>query len=162
MARDGGLWVVTDVVEKKNYALETKWTVSRARDTAGYNVCKLYVDGKNVAGCNGGGYDMVGTVIGIWIEQFQDRLRKLDQEFYGLTFHDPTYDSGKAVIEGKSIAQREKDGDSLGLERYQEFYRASSKVPTKNHTVGMIDGGCGQECMTRLGHANGLEFERKR
>jgi len=66
--------------------LEFKWTVSHARDTYGYNICTLYVDDKKVARCNGGGYDMEGTVLGAWMEKtYQDRLRGLDpKNFHGL------------------------------------------------------------------------------
>ena len=161
MARNSD-WIVTDKQDGKTYALETNWTVSRARGSYGYNVCTLRVDGKKAAGCNGGGYDMTGTVIGLWLQNFQDRLRKLDHEFYGLSFHDPNYNPGKAEIDGKSIEQREKDGDSLGLERYQEFYRASSKVATEKHTVALLDGGCGKDCMIDVAKAIGLEFQWKR
>lgn len=38
--------------------LKFKWTISRARETLGYNVVTLYVNGSKVARCNGGGYDM--------------------------------------------------------------------------------------------------------
>lgn len=62
----------------KNITLEFKWTTSRGRDTYGYNVCTLYADGRKVARCNGGGYDMKGTCLGNYLESaFTDRLRAL-------------------------------------------------------------------------------------
>lgn len=62
----------------RTYSLEFKWTVSRGRDTYGYNICTLYVDGRKVSRCNGGGYDMKGTCLGTWIAQeFADELRAL-------------------------------------------------------------------------------------
>jgi hypothetical protein len=90
--------------------------------------------------------------------------------FYGLSFHDPNFDPGKAVIgtdcddrtmtnngeaKGKTVEQAEKDGETIGLERYQAFYRASSKVPTERHTVPLIDGACGFSSVERIMKAIG-------
>ena len=44
--------------------LTFKWTVSRGRDSYGYNIVTLRVDGDKVSSCNGGGYDMKGTCLG--------------------------------------------------------------------------------------------------
>lgn len=58
--------------------LEFKWTVSRGRETYGYNICTLFVDGSKVAACNGGGYDMQGTSLGDWVARtYRDRLMTL-------------------------------------------------------------------------------------
>lgn len=229
----------------KTVTLEFKWTVSRGRDTAGYNVCTLYADGRKVSRCNGGGYDMKGTCLGTFIEQaYADRLRelkprdmpkqshwqsedkricdgkckqefnkammeaiekdvienmqmeKLDRDcwecpkcggptrgsndgkridegryFYGLTFHDPNYDPGKATVdhsdgvftktddEGKTVAQLESENKSFGLERLRAAYSASSKHATKNHTIPSIDGACGISSVEQIAKAIGLSFE---
>lgn len=84
---------------KDNYYLEFKWTVSRGRDTYGYNICSLYVDGKKVTSCNGGGYDMQGTCFGDWIENtYQEQLKTLDpKEYYGMRVYD---DSEKIYCDG--------------------------------------------------------------
>lgn len=88
--------------------LSLSWSVSRGRDTYGYNIARL--DDRNTGErfrCMGGGYDMVGTVFGDWLEKtFQSELtelvraneqklvdagyqvkgyRKLGSSFYGLT-----------------------------------------------------------------------------
>lgn len=226
--------------------LEFKWTVSRGRDTYGYNICTLYADGVKVARCNGGGYDMKGTCLGSYIasayadrllalkpqdmpaqshweaerarqcdgacnKELQDKiveaitfgrpadmdLDKLPEDcfecpkcggptrqsrdgkriddgryFYGLTYHDPNFDPGKAVVgkdcqdrtiggtaEAKTVEQAEKDGNSFGLERYQAFYRASSSVPTERHTVPLIDGACGFSSVEQIAKAIGLSLE---
>lgn len=78
------------------YSLEFKWTISRGRDTYGYNICSLYVNGKKVSSCNGGGYDMSGVCISDWMEkEFQDGLKALDAEkYYGLR----KYDDGDDVM----------------------------------------------------------------
>lgn len=215
--------------------LEFKWTVSRGRDTYGYNICTLYVDGEKVARCNGGGYDMAGTCLGDFVaRQYADRLLSLKPEempaqshwevaekpsrrcdntgtctgkvragkferwddapcpkcggstfavqgegkriedgryFYGLSFHNPNYDPGEAVVGvdctnrtlggegGKTVAEAEAAGESLGLERYQAFYSASSKVPTERHTVPLLDGGTGKSNVESIAKAIGLTFE---
>jgi hypothetical protein len=215
--------------------LEFKWTVSRGRETAGYNICSLYVDGEKAASCNGGGYDMKGTSLGNYIARaYGDRLFALTPDmmpkqshweradplpqvcndivclisqgdnapintgetcpvcggptrpnyhagktiqdgnyFYGLSYHDPHYNPGKAIIGGKDVTDRtlgkgsegrtvedaEAAGESCGLERYQAFYSASSKVPTSAHTVPLIDGGCGFSSVEQIMAAIGLHLE---
>lgn len=66
--------------------LVTRWTVSRGRETYGYNICTLLHNNQRIAACNGGGYDMTGTVLGVFIENnFQKELIKLDpKKYYGL------------------------------------------------------------------------------
>ena len=140
--------------------LEFKWTVSKGRDTYGWNICTLYADGIKVARCNGGNYDMKGTCLGLWAEvAFKEELLKLKTSFYGLTFHDPNYDPSKEVIEGDTIAEREKQGKSLGLERYQAFYGASNKIPTEKHIIPLIDGACGFSSVEQILTAIGYELE---
>lgn len=225
--------------------LKFRWTVSRRRDTYGYNICTLYVDGKKAARCNGGGYDMKGTCLGSWMARaYADRLRALrpaempenwdwqadrlsrycrdcyrkdcdalgdkypettpehrhfrddvftcpmcggentaiDREagrrvsrgrgFYGLRFNDPNYDPGKATIgadtmdstlgggaDGMTVEEAEAAGKSIGLERYQAVYRASSPVPTERHTIPSIDGACGFSCVETIGRAIGITLE---
>lgn len=168
--------------------------MSRGRDTYGYNICSLYVDGHKVASCNGGGYDMQGTALGDYIERayakellalkpeqmeeqgFYDSQKKervsTGRGFYGLTYHDPKFNPGKAVVgsdavsdrtlggaEGETVEQAEAAGKSLGLERYQAIYSASSKVPTERHTVPSIDGACGFSSVERIVKAIGLSLE---
>jgi len=152
--------------------LKFKWGVSRGRDTYGYNLCTLYVDGTKVARCNGGGYDMEGTVLGDYIASaYPERLLKLTEEFYGLKFHDPNFDPGKVVPatryilaegeehEGKTVAQMEEEGLTIGLERYQAFHSDSSKIPTERHIIPLLDGACGKSSMEKVANAIGLTLE---
>lgn len=61
--------------------VEIKWGTSRGRDSYGYTTTTLYYNGRRMNGCNGGGYDMRGTVIGNWITQiFAEDLKKLKPE----------------------------------------------------------------------------------
>lgn len=48
--------------------LEYVWTVSKGRDTYGYNICSLYANGVKVGSCNGGGYDMQGVALANYLE----------------------------------------------------------------------------------------------
>lgn len=186
--------------------IELRWTTSRGRDTYGYNICTLYADGRKLARCNGGGYDMEGTCLGTWLaREYADRLlalteadmeeqshweparnkdgtikykghaqqgRRVDdgRYFYGLSYIDPNYDASKAVVNhapvfgkgedaGKTVEQLEAEGKSLGLERYQAFWSATSKHPTERHTVPHIDGACGKSSVERIAKAIGIEFE---
>jgi hypothetical protein len=62
--------------------LTIRWGTSKGRDTYGYTTCSLRNQrGKRVAACNGGGYDMRGTVIGNWLAAtFPNELRALKPE----------------------------------------------------------------------------------
>jgi hypothetical protein len=138
-------------VDKQHFALRFKWTVSRARETYGYNVCTLYVDGHKVARCNGGGYDMEGTVLGLWLaKRFADQLcANVRTPIYGLTFHDPDFDPARAKVPGteETVAAMEAAGKSFGLERYQALFAASSPLPTPTHRVPYLDGAVGKDNM---------------
>lgn len=67
--------------------LSLKWTVSRGRDTYGYNIVTLtdQATGKKYR-TNGGGYDMQGTVFSSWMgDNYRERYKSLDtSSFYGL------------------------------------------------------------------------------
>ena len=134
-----------------DYNLKFKWTTSKAQNTYGYNVCTLLVNGEKKSRCNGGGYDMQGTCLGDWIaRQFDKKLLEFKKDFYGLTFHNPNWKPSEKIIE------REEEGKSLGLERYQDFYKQSSKLPTKKHTIPEINGACGfnsvSNILNHIGH----------
>lgn len=120
-----------------NY-LSLSWSISKGRDTYGYNICRL--DDRNNGQrfkCSGGGYDMVGTVFGEWLATYyQDRLLTLkDRASYTRT------EAGEFVP-----ANRE---DSLYGMAYLE----------KENRIS-LDGACGIECMIRIAEAIGLEVER--
>lgn len=141
------------------YKLKYKWTVSKARKTLGYNICTLYVNNKRVAQCDGGGYDMEGTVLGNWIAKaFPDLLLKIKSKHYGLTFHDPNFDPGQVKFGDKTVDEMEESGESLGLERYQAVFKGSSDVPTETHVVPRIDGACGKESVKNILEAIGGKY----
>jgi hypothetical protein len=170
--------------------LTIRWGVSRGRNTYGYTTCSLRNgSGKRLAACNGGGYDMEGTVVGDWVARtFREELLALKEgdfpdrrtgrreggpELYGLTFHDPDYDPGKATIgqdchdrtlgtgsKGQTVEEAEAAGTSLGLERYQAFYAASSPVPTSRHRIPLIDGACGLSSVLAILRRIGLDLRQ--
>jgi hypothetical protein len=71
----------------KTHTLAVKWGTSRGTYTYGYTTCSLRDQhGNRRAFCNGGGYDMRGTVFGDWLaDEYQEQLKVLDPaKFYGL------------------------------------------------------------------------------
>lgn len=62
-------------------SVTVKWGTSRGRDSYGYTTCSLRNQrGERVAACNGGGYDMRGTVLGDWLARtFPNELRALKE-----------------------------------------------------------------------------------
>ena len=56
--------------------LKISWSISRGRDTEGYNICRLddlATDRRYK--CMGGGYDMTGSNLGQWLQaMYQERL----------------------------------------------------------------------------------------
>ena len=60
------------------YVIGINWGTSRGRDTYGYTTCTGYVDGKRLASCSGGGYDLrFTTLAGIVVRLIQADLMKL-------------------------------------------------------------------------------------
>jgi len=173
---------------KTQYAtdtLEFRWTVSRGRDTYGYNICSLFINGQKVSACNGGGYDMQGTALGNYVASaFPDRLNKLRKrvfnghhrngeevsELYGLTYHDPNFNINNEKISkldvddtfikradiGKTFKQAEKEGLVVDLARYRAWHRASNNTPTKRCNAPVIDGACGMSSVQEIMSKIGL------
>ena len=112
-----------------------KWTVSRGRDTYGYNICSLWINGQKVASCNGGGYDMQGTCFGDYIEKnYQERLQKLNAN-YG------SNDKRKGFY-GLVISKNHK--------RINKY---------KSGAIIQLDGACGFDSMRQIAEKIGLKLE---
>tara|TARA_R100001129_G_scaffold168959_1_gene137427 strand:- start:3199 stop:3609 length:411 start_codon:yes stop_codon:yes gene_type:complete len=108
------------------YVLKYTYGTSRARNSYGYNIVGLKVDGIRVARTCGGGYDMQGTVLGDWVERkFWNELLKFDKTFYALKYVNPNW-------EPSSKGSRTSD------------------LPTEEHTIPVIDGACGENSVTRI------------
>jgi len=118
--------------------LNISWSTSRGQDTYGYNICRLddVRTGKRYRTC-GGGYDMIGTVLGDWIEdRFQDELRAL------------VADLPKQKYGGTTYMQ-------ISEEINPKFYGLTISPEGKV----CLDGACGTSSMQNIGRALGLKFQ---
>jgi len=122
-----------------NDYLGIKWTVSRARDTYGWNVCTLTDTRGRKVRCNGGGYDMIGTVVGDWLQDCkQSEL---------LTIHER---AGHFYRNGSFESRNESGSGLYGMTYLQNDDDASGRV--------VIDGAAGIESVRRIARAIGLEI----
>lgn len=119
------------------HRLEISWSISKGRDTYGYNICRLddSVSGKRYKTI-GGGYDMIGTVLGEW---FEDRYQS------------------------ELLALAEKNADKL--ETYSAAYPGWQKIQglyglTFDQSKAMLDGGFGVKSIIHIIEACGFEIEK--
>ena len=112
--------------------LGIRWSISRGRETYGYNIVTLTDEttGKRFRAM-GGGYDMVGTVFGHWL---------------AATY--PTELAAIADRQGPSTEHRGQVADRYGMYRWE---------PAGPVT---LDGACGLESMQRIARELGVELER--
>lgn len=118
--------------------LSFKWTTSRGRDTYGYNICSLYVDGSKVSSCNGGGYDMQGTALAIYlVREYQDKLMAIKGR------------ARKVCTQGTGMEwTHETNEDGL--------YGMTLLVPQKLRAHITIDGACGQSSVEKIAAEAGI------
>jgi hypothetical protein len=131
--------------------LHFKWTVSRGRDTYGYNIVTLYVDGEKKGRCNGGGYDMQGTAFAQWLasdyqaelqELFKDEIAQLktalDEKY--------SYEDGK---KGKVYYSSNKSfyGNDI-------YYR-----PSDSKVWVSLDGACGFSSIETIANHIGITLK---
>jgi len=118
-----------------NTFLSCKWTVSRGRDTYGYNICTIRDTRRETRhACNGGGYDMQGTSFGNWLQD--------------------TYQARLVAIKTRAHSVVDTDGyhDQPGADLYGLSY----------HIKGnrcFTDGACGLSSMLKIAEAIGLKAE---
>jgi hypothetical protein len=118
-----------------NY-LSISWTVSRGRETYGYNICRLedYEIGQRYRAV-GGGYDMVGTVFADWlVDCYQDRLTEISDR------------ASSVWCNGSRL--RNDAPDALYGMTYNE---ADKRV--------LVDGACGLDSVRRIADAIGLAVQ---
>jgi hypothetical protein len=119
--------------------LRISWSVSRGRDSYGYNICRLDSrSGSRYKTC-GGGYDMIGTVVGDWLEaehqaELVELVKGLELEPYG---------DGKTGIR---VVVRDSDFSFSGF-----FVNPNGSVT--------LDGGCGLSAMQSIARAIGLDMQ---
>lgn len=120
--------------------LSISWSVSRGRDTYGYNICRLdsHNSGRRYK-CMGGGYDMIGTVFGDWLEcEYQDELRA---HVAGL----PLEECGYSVAGYKRVKE----------EINPKYYGLT--VKPDGHVS--LDGACGISSMQQIARALGFNIQ---
>lgn len=115
--------------------LSISWSTSRGADTYGYNICRLNTSQGETIRCMGGGYDMVGTVFGDWLErEYQPELLAIAGRFSRYT-------------KAESFVRRD-DPEAL----YGGTYYADKATPKVS-----LDGACGIDSMRRIADAIGLD-----
>lgn len=121
-------------VEKFNFC-PVSWSVSRGRDTYGYNICRLDSRASGARyRCSGGGYDMVGTVLADMLcAEYQPLLRALADRNWSIG-KDPGY-------------------STPGYRVFPDLYGMTVKPDGTVH----LDGACGKESVIRVAEAAGIE-----
>lgn len=118
--------------------LTLSWSISRGRDTEGYNICRL--DSRDTGTrykCMGGGYDMIGTVFGDFLEaEHQIQLQAWT--------HKQAMEDAGYVTKG-----------------YKRLVNDHRGVVIKPDGAVSLDGACGIESMLRIAEAIGLDVERE-
>lgn len=129
--------------------LHFKWTVSRGRDTYGYNICTLLVDGEKVGKCNGGGYDMKGTSFAQWLEkEYQLELCKL-------------FAADINILKGhKSPRSYTQNGAVINHMEGSGYYGTTIYHNTKTNTIYIgLDGAYGFSSIERIAEAIGIKLK---
>lgn len=123
---------------KKIKRLALSWSVSRGRDTYGYNICRLddTSTGERFK-CMGGGYDMVGSVFAQWLEA--------------------CYQADLVALKDRANYTSTAAGEFIPANREDSLY---GMAYLENDNRISLDGACGLECMIRIAEAIGLEVER--
>ena len=131
-----------------NRTLSISWSTSRGVDTYGYNICRLDDNrtGKRYRTC-GGGYDMVGTVIGEWLaDVYQSELQAIGHRAGSYYSKADGYQSHR-IADGGSLPYGRPDPSKLyGMTRNDDTGRVT------------LDGACGTSTMIAIAEAIGLRF----
>lgn len=124
--------------------LSLSWSTSKGRDTYGYNICRLddEATGKRYKTC-GGGYDMVGTILGEWlVDVMQEELKAIaDRAYY-------SFKQGEC----KAI----QTNNVTGLYGMYAYYNEDGSVKKVS-----IDGAFGESSIIKIAEALGLIVEYK-
>lgn len=112
-----------------------KWTVSRGQDTYGYNICSIYVNGEKKGSTCGGGYDMKGTAMGIWIEKhFFNELSVL----------------AKSDIKKARLLKKKRYYNDSVKKHYGFIASGYTDSNGKRIAKWLLDGGCGFSSMINI------------
>ena len=116
--------------------LSVAWSVSRGRDTYGYNICTVTDEstGKKYR-CNGGGYDLLGTSFGEWLQdRYQRELVDIKERAHG-TWTETTEGPWERMY------------DDAGLYGMGVNYMLDGSVKVT------LDGACGESSMRKIADA---------
>jgi hypothetical protein len=122
--------------------LSVTWGISRAQDTYGYNRVQVQdvETNKRFSAC-GGGYDMLGSAFGEWLQKTHQSLL--------LAYSDMAHDTCVQYEQGKPWQRTENRQGLYGM--------------TLNTRLGVqdisLDGGCGLDCMIKIARAIGLTVD---
>jgi hypothetical protein len=131
--------------------LNFKWTVSKARETEGYNICTLLVNGEKAASCKGVGYDMKGTCLAEYLcKAYQPQLLAIKDQAYH-------------KVEDIKIEATEKSSLHWTDKRTtneQGLYGMTLSVYNDGRDPSMyIVGACGVNSVERIAKAAGIELQ---
>jgi hypothetical protein len=119
--------------------LKLSWTTSRGADTYGWNICRLDDNrtGKRYK-TMGGGYDMIGKVLGDWLQDnYQEQLKRL-------------IPASIWDVDAKQF---------YDVRTSESYYGLSHNNSSGSVLRASLDGACGRECMIRIAKAVGLEVD---
>lgn len=136
-----------------DFYLALSWSISRGRDTYGYNICRLEAPAfQRQAGvkvkakryrCHGGGYDMTGTVVADWLcDRYRERLVVLART-RAHTFYD---------AQGMNPRHENKRDELYGLVYYSEGTAGGERAS--------MDGACGLSSVERVAAAIGVSLSQ--
>ena len=122
-------------------SLSVKWSVSKAQDTYGYNICTVINNdnGERFKCLGGGGYDMLGTSLAKFIEkEYQTELMQNSNKAYTLYVD-------------HALQPNNKDG----------FYGMVHSRNDEHYSYVSLDGACGINSIERIiNDVLGLTLER--
>ena len=132
--------------------LALKHGISRGQDTFGYNLVTLADNdtGKRFRTC-GGGYDMVGTVFGKWLQDnHQNKLLTIAHDC------DKAYDTVN-----KRYIHRSTDQNVFGFGLHDEaLYGSTCQIDDNGQVLSVsLDGACGLVCMIVIAKRIALQVE---
>lgn len=115
--------------------LKLSWSISKGRDTEGYNICRL--DDNNTGKrykCMGGGYDMTGTVFGQWLaDVYQAELQAAGSAVTGLYGARSKADGSVSLDGACGLECMLEIAEAIGLEVEREYVKTGRN---KGQTIG--------------------------
>lgn len=127
------------LAEVQQTYLDVTWSISKARDTYGYNrvTVRDIETGKRFVEC-GGGFDMLGSALGQWLQQTCQELMLCHVDL---------------------ACYVRQDRKLIGEDRIKGLYGMTLYIDNGVPSI-TLDGGCGLESMLRIADAIGVKLQR--